>query len=100
VTDPRKKHAEHDTNRSTAPFVPAMRLSGEDRLELQDPDYDPGGPDYPEHWLPGLPGRPVSWIVIAELPGLRPDHPSILDKFLGNGPTRSYDPEPDLEAEP
>jgi hypothetical protein len=100
VTDPRKKPAEHDTNRNTAPFVPPMRLSKEDRLELQDPYYDLGEPEYPEHWLPGLQGRPVSWIVIAELPGLRPDQPSILDKFLGTGPIRSHDPEPDLEAEP
>ena len=42
----------------------------------------------------------MSWVVIAELPGLRPDQPSILDKFLGTGSARSRNPEPDLEAEP
>lgn len=100
MTDPRKKPAEHNTKPSTAPFVPSMRPSEEDLLELRDPYYDQGGPEYPAQWLPGLPGRPVSWVVIAELPGLRPDQPSILDKFLGTGPIRGHDPEPDLEAEP
>lgn len=100
MTNPPKKPAGHATSRNAEPFVPPMRLSEEDLLELREPDYDLGEPEYPEHWLPGPPGRPVSWIVIAELPGLRPDQPSILDKFLGTSPTRNRDPEPDLEAEP
>ena len=37
MTDPRKKPAGHDTSPSTEPFVPPMRLSEEDLLELQDP---------------------------------------------------------------
>jgi hypothetical protein len=97
VTDPREKPAGHDTTPGTAPSVPPMRLSEEDLLELRDPDYDLGEPDYPQHWLARHPGFIY---VIAERPGLRPGQPSIIDKFLGRGPIRSHDPEPDFEAEP
>jgi hypothetical protein len=97
VTSPHRK-PEPRGPRPAASFVPHPQPSEENLLELREP-YDVGGPEYPEHWLPGLPGRPASVIVIAQLPGLRPEQ-SCLAELLGSGPTRSHEPEPDLEAEP
>jgi hypothetical protein len=99
VTTPRRKPAEHRTSRSAAPFVPPQP-SEEDLRELREPYYDLGGPEYPEHWLPGLPRRPEYVVVIAQRPDPWPDQPPSLTELLGTGPTRSRDPEPDLEAEP
>lgn len=100
MISPRRKSPGRDTNRNSASFVPPMRLSEEDLAELREPEYDLGGPDYPEHWLPGPPRHPDYWVVLAQHPDLPPDQPSMLDKLLGTAPTRSHYPEPDLEAEP
>jgi len=98
VTTSPRKPAEHGTSRSSAPFVPPQP-SEEDLLELREP-YDVEGPEYPEHWLPGLPRRPEYVFVIAQHPDLRPGHPPSLIECLGTRLIGGHDPEPDLEAEP
>lgn len=102
MTIHRKKPAEPEPVPPTAtPFIPQLRPSEEDRLELREP-YDLPVPEYPDRcWLPR---RPEYVVVVDQLRGRWPDQPLSLAEALETRPTRTRDPEPDpeadLEAEP
>jgi hypothetical protein len=101
VTTHRRKKAERATPRPAAtPFTPQLKPSEEDLREPRDPPYDMGGPEYPEHWLPGLLRRPAYVLVIDQLRSQRPDQPRSPNQILESLASRTRDPEPDLEAEP
>lgn len=93
MTSPRNEPGEPRTPR---PYVPQPRPSEEDLLELREP-YDLPGPEYPDRWLPGPPSFVV---VVNQLRGWWPDQPRSLAELLESEPSRTRDPEPDLEAEP
>ena len=52
---------------------------------------------FPDRWPPG---RPEYVTVVDQLRDQRPGQPPSLAELLEAGPTRTREPEPDLEAEP
>jgi hypothetical protein len=69
----------------------------EEWRELWEPP-DHLRPDYPDYgWLPR---RPEFVIDVTQLWSLLPDQAPSHDQTPDTGPTRTRDPEPDLEAEP
>jgi hypothetical protein len=79
--------------RVATPCIPGPRAANRDRPETAEP-YDL---PFPDHWPPG---RPEYVIVVDQLRDWNPAQPPSLAELLETRPTRTRDPEPDLEAEP
>ena len=78
------------------PRIPDPQRGDKDLHEMQDP-HDFLFPDLPER-PPS--GRPMYVIVVDQLRDWQPGQPPSLAELLETGPTRTHEPEPDLEAEP
>ena len=74
------------------PLVPAPRQGDKDMREIEDPYELP----FPDRW----PHRPKYVIVVDQLRDWQPGQPPSLAELLEARPTRTREPEPDLEAEP
>ena len=98
MTTPRRRPA---TSRSTGPFVPSMRPSEEDLLELRDPyGIEELLPERPDGW----PHRPPEYVIVLTASDWYKEHFPAAGANLRDaqhtGNDRHRDPEPDLEAEP
>ena len=78
--------------RADRPLVPDPRPGDMDVREMTDP-YDL---PFPDRW----PHRPKYVIVVDQLRDWQPGQPPSLAELLEARPTRTREPEPDLEAEP
>ena len=78
------------------PRIPDPQPGDKDLRGMQDP-YDFLFPDLSER-PPS--GRPMYVIVVDQLRDWQPGQPPSLAELLETGPTRTREPEPDLEAEP
>jgi len=86
VTPPRKRRE------AATPPSPNQRPGERDLAEMKDP-YDL---PFPDRW----PHRPKYVIVVDQLRDWQPGQPPSLAELLEARPTRTREPEPDLEAEP
>ena len=92
MTPARRKPGEPARRPAATPLVPAPRSGEQDISETADP-YDL---PFPDQW----PHRPKYVIVVDQLRDWQPGQPPSLAELLEARPTRTREPEPDLEAEP
>ena len=95
MASPYHRSAGSPGNRQAAPPSGAHPKAGEkDQPEVTEP-HDLPGPD--DQWPPG---RPAYLIVVDQLRDWQPTRSPSLAELLEPRPSRTREPEPDLEAEP
>ena len=92
MTPSRRNPAESRNRPAVTLFIPSPRAGERDMPETAEP-YDL---PFPDQW----PHRPEYVIVVDQLRDWRPGQPPSLAELLEDGPARTREPEPDLEAEP
>jgi len=93
VTPPGRTPSGSGGRRAAQPFIPGPRAANRDMPETAEPDDLP----FSDHWPPG---RPDYVIVVDQLRDWQPGQSPSLAELLETRPTRTREPEPDLEAEP